>query len=276
MDGAGNAVAKPGALEATEPSQERTSEFIPNLKSIKMDEIGVQSVQSKGEQREQWVKQSLQPMTATATADHNRGQHSPSSQQRQLAMQQLYNQYSGQTSRHRFEGYKLAKYQLSNRPSDKVGSNQKPTSTRHRSVIPSGVLMSDATPKQPTHSGHTEDNFFKNIERNPHIPLELELKVQEQIRVMERKVRRRAEQVKAIKQMNSKQQKVQTLLYEQNQKLKDLFMQVFGINLGNDPLETSANLQSRQYSAKKAMSATTLGDKSQSPPKQPSRHEGSQ
>lgn len=53
-------------------------------------------------------------------------------------------------------------------------------------------------------------------------------------------------------------------------------MQVFGVQLGNDPFETSGHLHSRQYSAKKVMSATTLGDNSKSPEKPPSRREGSQ
>lgn len=76
--------------------------------------------------------------------------------------------------------------------------------------------------------------------------------------------------------MNSQQFKVQNLLYEQNQKLKDHFMQIFGINLGNDSFETSGNLHSRQYSAKKAMSTTTLGDQSKSPKKLRSLNQGSQ
>lgn len=51
---------------------------------------------------------------------------------------------------------------------------------------------------------------------------------------MQKKLRQRAEELKAIKKENLQSQEAMGELYQQNQKLKDLFMQMYGINLGSD------------------------------------------
>ena len=108
------------------------TKFIANLKSIKMDEIGVQVVQSGGEKQ---FKQDADPTAAAGAEDYLHGQYSPTSKQQKLAMKQLYNQYSGRTSLNRFDGQMLARYQLSNRQTDKMNSNQMPTPYRDRTTF---------------------------------------------------------------------------------------------------------------------------------------------
>ena len=75
--------------------------------------------------------------------------------------------------------------------------------------------------------------------------------------------------------MNVQQLKVQNLLHDQNQKLKDLFTQIFGISL-SDPLGVQGNQNSQEQSAYRAMSAATLGDDGKNSKKLRKLNEGSQ